>query len=325
MKCPEGLQIMKQLAASSDVLIENYLPGKLDELGLGYKELHPLNPRLIYVSITGFGDSGPYTKRGGYDNIASSIGGLLNITGPENGEPCRVGVAVVDLHTGLYAKGAVLAALIHRYRTNRGQHVKCNLLNTCGAMLTHVASAYLNCGVESSRMGMSHPNLVPYQGFPTQDNCFLLIGVGNNNQFEDLCHRIEMLELAHDARFVDNATRVLNRKVLVEILTNRFKEKALTEWLEIFEGAPFPYGPVNTIGQAFSDPQVLHNRLIQEMDHSTAGKIRVAGPAVRYSDSSTVLQCPPPTLGQHTSEVLREILQYDDDKIKHLKNIKAIA
>jgi len=324
MKKPEGLDIMKQLVASSDVLIENYIPGKLDELGLGYEELCQLNPRLIYVTITGFGPSGPYARRGGYDSIAIALGGLMHITGPENGEPCRTGVAIIDLHTGLYAKGAILAALLQRVQTNRGQHIHCNLLATQVAVLTHIASNWLNCGMEAKRMGTSHPSLVPYQAFPTQGDAYIMIGAGNSKQFEDLCQKLDLKELLQDPRYADNSARVANRQSLIETLSNRFREKTLKEWLTAFESVSFPHGPINTIKEVFSDPQVLHNGMIQEMQHSTTGTIRLPGPAVTYSDSNTILRYPPPTLGEHTTEVLQKILQYDEEKINLLQSIKVI-
>lgn len=325
MKSKEGAQIIKELAVKCDVLVENYIPGKLSEYGLGYEHLHQINPRLIYASLTGFGQTGPYAKRGGFDNIAMSVGGLLNITGPEDGEPCRVGVALIDLSTGLYTILAILSALEHRHKTNTGQHVQCNLLSTQVAVLTHVASNWLNCQVPAKRLGTAHPSLVPNQAFRTKgDDRYIMFGAGNDRQFKEVCQKLNLEHLTQDERYARGPGRVINRQTLIKTLSDRVAEKSLTEWLTIFEGASFPYGPVNNLEEVFSDPQVVHNDSVQEVTHSTVGKIRLPSPAMVFSESPTVLKYPPPLLGQHTFEILQQQLHYDDGRLKELEQLKVI-
>ncbi|CAH1788937.1 unnamed protein product, partial [Owenia fusiformis] len=320
MKSKEGQDILQKLASKSDVLIENYIPGTLDRMGLGYNQLKEKAPSLIYCSITGYGQHGPYKKRAGYDVIASGIGGLMHITGPMEGEPCRVGVAMTDLSTGLYAYGAIMAALLYRQKTGKGQHIDCNLLATQVATLSHVASNFLNAGIEAQRWGTGHVSLVPYQAFKTSDDKYITVGAGNNAMFAELCQRMDTEHFLEDPRYKDNEDRVENRKILLSCIQERFSEKSLSEWMDVFDGCGFPYGPINNIEQVFNDPQVQHCDLIQEMEHSTVGNIKIPGPAVKYSESKTVLQGAPPTLGQHTSEVLTNMLGYSTEQLERLYN-----
>ncbi|XP_046569855.1 succinate--hydroxymethylglutarate CoA-transferase-like [Haliotis rubra] len=318
LKTPKGAEIVKQLAGSCDVLIENYLPGKLGEMGLGYDDMKALVPRLVYCSISGYGQTGPYRSRAGYDVIASGVGGLMNITGPRDGDPCKVGVAMTDLSTGLYAFGATMVALHHRQQTGCGQYIDCNLLSTQVASLVNIASNYLNAGVEGKRHGTAHESIVPYQAFKTKDGEYMLVGAGNDKQFQLLCKRMDLPELLEDERFQQNKVRVANRDVLLPLIANRFETKTSSQWMQVLEGSGIPYGPVNNMQEVFSDPQVVHNGMIQEVQHPTAGTIRFPGPAVRYSLSQTVMPRPPPTLGQHTQEVLQGILGYSDMQLKQL-------
>ncbi|XP_050418063.2 succinate--hydroxymethylglutarate CoA-transferase isoform X1 [Patella vulgata] len=318
MKQKEGATIVKELAKQSDVLIENYIPGKLSKMGLGYSQIKEIAPKLIYCSISGYGQTGPYAQRAGYDVIASGIGGLMHITGPQDGAPCKVGVAMTDLSTGLYAYGSILAAIMERQKSGTGQHIDCNLLATQVASLVNISSNYLNAGMEAKRYGTAHESIVPYQSFKTSDG-YIIIGGVNNNQFQSVCKLIDLPELCTDPRYIDNKLRVTNRKSLLHTLSERFLQKSTDEWLNIFEDSGIPYGPINTIQQVFSDPQVLHNNLIQEMDHPTAGRIRLPAPAVKFSESKLVNPPePPPTLGQHTHQVLTQLLNMDKDEIKHL-------
>ncbi|KAL3832053.1 hypothetical protein ACJMK2_023732 [Sinanodonta woodiana] len=319
IKEAEGQDLVKKLAQKSDVLLENYIPGKLSELGLGYSQIKEVAPKLIYCSITGYGQSGPYSKRAGYDVMVEGIGGLAHITGPEDGDPCKVGVAITDLSTGLYAMGSILAALIHRQKTGRGQHIDCNLLSTQVASLVNIGSNYLNAGIEAKRYGTSHASIVPYQAFKTKNGHFM-VGAGNDHQFKLLCQLLHLDDLASHPDFISNRQRVKNRVELVNILTREFSKKSTEEWLSAFESSGIPFGAINNMQQVFSDPQVLHNNLIQEMEHSTAGKIRVAGPAVKYSESTTVLQYPPPLLGEHTDIVLQELLGLSSDELGTLRD-----
>ncbi|XP_075777843.1 succinyl-CoA:glutarate CoA-transferase isoform X2 [Pelodiscus sinensis] len=285
MKNPKGAKIIRELAAVSDVFVENYVPGKLAEMGLGYEDISKIAPHIVYCSITGYGQTGPAFQRAGYDSVAAAVSGLMHITGPEDGDPVRPGVAMTDLATGLYTYGAIMAGLIQRYKTGKGLHVDCNLLSS--------------------------------QAFKTKDG-YLVVGAGNDQQFVTVCKILNLLEVSKDPRYKTNKLRVQNRKQLIEILSARFSEEMTTKWLELFEGSGVPYGPINSMQQVFSDPQVLHNGLIMEMDHPTVGKIAVPGPAVRYSEFSASKPKPPPLVGQHTVEVLKDALGYEDSAIEEV-------
>nr|XP_006124141.1 succinate--hydroxymethylglutarate CoA-transferase isoform X1 [Pelodiscus sinensis] len=317
MKNPKGAKIIRELAAVSDVFVENYVPGKLAEMGLGYEDISKIAPHIVYCSITGYGQTGPAFQRAGYDSVAAAVSGLMHITGPEAGDPVRPGVAMTDLATGLYTYGAIMAGLIRRYKTGKGLHVDCNLLSSQVACLTHIAANYLNCKIEGKRWGTAHGSIVPYQAFKTKDG-YLVVGAGNDQQFVTVCKILNLLEVSKDPRYKTNKLRVQNRKQLIEILSARFSEEMTTKWLELFEGSGVPYGPINSMQQVFSDPQVLHNGLIMEMDHPTVGKIAVPGPAVRYSEFSASKPKPPPLVGQHTVEVLKDALGYEDSAIEEV-------
>ncbi|KAJ8917430.1 hypothetical protein NQ315_005477 [Exocentrus adspersus] len=318
MKSAEGRGILYELARKSDILVENYVPGKLDELKLGYDDLKKISPSLIYCSITGYGFEGPYRNRPGYDVIAASIGGLLHITGPKDGEPCKAGVAVTDLATGLYAHGAIMAALIKRSKTGRGQKIDCNLLSTQVAGLINIGSNYLNAGKEAKRQGTAHTSIVPYQAFPTK-NGYFTIGAGSDPQFADFCNRIGRGDLPKNNKFLNNKLRVENREELVAILSSIFKTKTNNEWKEVFEGGSFPSGPVNSLKEVFEDPHIKAIDLVKTVTHPVAGKVKVVGPPVCYSEGGNLVRLPPPTLGQHTDEVLRDVLGFDIEKISALK------
>lgn len=325
-KHKDGLKLLKRLAAVSDVFVENFVPGKMDALGIGYENLKEMNPGLIYCSITGFGPTGPYAQRPGYDVIAASYGGLNHITGPEDGEPCKVGVALTDICTGLYAHGAILAALRHRDISGFGQKIDCDLLSTQIATLANISSNYLNNGLEAKRWGTAHQSLVPYQAFKTRDSRYITVGATSNKQFEDLCDKLNMKNLAKDKRFLSNKDRVNNRSILIGILEERFLSKPCEEWLDVFQGCAFPYGPINNMERVFSDPHVLSVGLVQEFSHPTIGKkCRVTAPPVRYGGYSYPPPRPPPTLGQHTSEVLHDILGYTDRQIQTLYDSSVVA
>jgi len=319
MKNKQGVELIKKLASKSDVFIENFLPGKLDSFGLGYKELQKNSPKLVYCSITGFGDTGPYRNRAGYDVIAAASGGLLHITGTEDGGPCRVGVAITDICTGLYAHGAIMAALFERVTTGKGQKIDCNLLSTQVATLANISSNFLNCGTESKRWGTAHESIVPYQAFPTSDS-HIILGTGNDKQFFELCKVMDLEHLITDQRFQTNKARVQHRSLLISELTDRFSTKTTSEWLDLFKDCKFPFGPINSVKQAFDHPQVLHNKMVVEMNHSVEGPIKVVGPAVQYSETGNFCRIPPPFLGEHTKHILGDILGISEADIKNLKD-----
>ncbi|XP_050465378.1 succinate--hydroxymethylglutarate CoA-transferase [Cataglyphis hispanica] len=312
-----GKDIIYDLAQTCDVLVENYVPGKLDSMGLGYEDIAKIAPRLIYCSLTGYGSQGPYANRPGYDVIAASLGGLLHITGPKDGPPCKVGVAMTDLAMGLYAHGAIMAALLQRSRINKGQWIQCNLLSTQIASLINIASNYLNAGKEATRWGSEHESIVPYEAFPTKDG-YMTVGVGSDLQFQELIKRLQLPELINNNKFKNNIARVKNRMELLQILRDVFKRKTNQEWSAIFEGASFPYGAVNTIKEVFDDPHVKYIKLVQELEHPVTGKVKLVGPPVTYSYATNIVRSSPPMLGQHTLEVLRNILKYSDNKIENL-------
>lgn len=241
----------------------------------------------------------------------------------QDGEPCKVGIAITDLSTGLYAVSAILASILSRQTTGKGQHIDCNLLSTNVASLVNVASNYLNSGQEGNRYGTAHASIVPYQAFKTSDG-YIIVGAGNDGQFKTLTKLIGHPSLAQDKCYLTNAVRVKNREALLSFLYSVFKQKSLSEWLAIFENSGIPYGPINNMQQVFSDPQVQHNGLIQTIQHPTIGTVRVPGPAVRYSVTKTVEPAAPPLLGQHTNEVLKDILGYSDNALSNLRKLKVI-
>lgn len=319
-----GAHLITDLARKCDVLVENFIPGKLDEYGLSYEKLQSKCPSLIYCSVTGFGSVGPYAKQPGYDVIASSYGGLLHVTGPENGAPTKVGVAVIDIASGLYAHGAIMAALLQRQRSGRGQKIDVNLLSTQLSCLINLGSNYLIAGQEAKRMGTAHESIVPYQTFQTK-NGYVCVGAGSDVQFKALCSYIGLPDVATEARYGNNKLRVENRKSLIETFGHAFVSKSTEEWMDILANAPFPVGPVNTLQQAFNDPHVREIGIVKTLKHETAGEIRVVGPPVVYSHAENDARAAAPLLGKHTDEVLREYLQFDDAKLSELRKQNIIS
>ncbi|KAE8597084.1 hypothetical protein XENTR_v10016348 [Xenopus tropicalis] len=267
MKNPNGSKIIQELAKACDVFVENYIPGKLSKMGLGFEEIKEIAPHIIYCSITGYGQTGPLFQRAGYDAVACAMSGLMYITGPEDGDPVRPGVAMTDLATGLYAHGAIMAGLLQRSKTGKGMHIDCNLLSSQVACLSHVAANFLNGGAEAKRWGTAHGSIVPYQSFKSKDG-YLVIGAGNDQQFSTVCKIMKLTELIDDPRFKTNKLRVQYRNDLLTILSARFSEKTTSEWLNLFEGSGIPYGPINSIKQVFSEPQVGFYELCVKCHHS---------------------------------------------------------
>jgi len=318
LKSPEGQEVMRRLAGVSDVLVENFRTGVLDRMGLGYEEMHGLNPRLVYCSISGYGRTGPYAERPGYDVIIQAEGGMMAITGPEEGPPSRVGVPIVDITAGMFAATAVLAALRARDLTGEGQLVDVSLLDTQVALLANVASNYLVGGAEPRRLGNAHPNIAPYEAFPARDRWFAL-AAANERQWAALCDVIGRPELKDDPRFATNGARVSNRPELVTVLNDAFAARDADEWLPDLREAGLPCGPINTVPDVFDHPQAQARDLALETEHPTAGPVRLTGFPYKLSQTPAEVRQPPPLLGQHTEEVLTELLDYTAAEVAGLR------
>ncbi|KAJ4322142.1 hypothetical protein N0V84_004977 [Fusarium piperis] len=307
MKHPKGKEILIKLAKNADVLVENFKPGTLDRLGLGYDTLKKHNPGLIYASISGYGTTGPYSSRGGYDPIAGAEAGLLHVTGERNGPPVRPGLGIVDMATGLYLHGAILTALQARERGGGGQRVDASLFETQISLLANVGMAWLNLGIEAQRWGCQHPSIAPYDAFRTKD-AYLVCGATNDAQFAQLCKLLGLESLVEDDRFSTNPRRVENRHLLGPIFNAKFSTKTTAEWIDVFGGASLPFAPINNMEQTFAHPQAKARGMIAQMDTDAAesGRINVIGPPVKFSETKAKLRTAPARLGEHTGEVLTE-------------------
>ncbi len=305
LKTDEGKKILHDLALQSDVLVENFRPGTLAKFGLDFETLHELNPKLIYCSITGFGQTGSMKDKPGYDFMIQALGGLMSITGEPEGEPMKTGVAVVDLFAGQNAIIAILAALQARTLTGRGQHLDISLFDSQLGWLANVASNYLISGKLPKRHGNAHPNIVPYQSFQASDGWFA-IAVGNDKQFDALCKVIGKLELANDPRFAKNSARVENRAEIIPLLASIFKTASVSEWLNKLDEAEIPCGPIQNFEQVFSMPTVKEREMLVKMNHPTIGELPLIGSPLKMSDTPVEYRLPPPLMGEHTEEVLRE-------------------
>jgi crotonobetainyl-CoA:carnitine CoA-transferase CaiB-like acyl-CoA transferase len=308
---PEGQAIVRELAQKSDVVIENFKVGGLKNYGLDYESLKTINPGLIYCSITGFGQTGPYATRAGYDFLIQGMGGLMSITGRKDDEagagPQKVGVALTDILTGLYASVAVLAALSHRDRTGLGQLIDMALLDVQVASLANQNTNYLTTLVAPKRMGNAHPNIVPYQDFPTADGDMIL-AVGNDGQFGKLCRVMGHAEWSADERFATNAARVTNRTILIPLLRQATVMRTTANWIQDLGELGVPCGPINGLDQVFEDPQVKARNLKIDLPHPSAGHVSLVANPIRLSDTPVEYRLAPPLLGQHTVEILTSLL-----------------
>jgi formyl-CoA transferase len=328
MAHPDGQALIRQMALQSDILVENFKVGGLAHYGLDYASLKALNPRLIYCSITGFGQTGPYAERAGYDLMIQAMSGMMSITGRADGEPGggpqRAGVAITDVFTGIYATSAILAAIEMRHRTGEGQHIDMALLDVGMAILANQAAGFINTGAEPQRMGNAHPSLVPYQDFPTADGAMLL-AIGNDGQFARFCAAAGRPEWAQDARFTTNTRRVEHRATLVPLMSETTRTRTTAEWIALLEDKAVPCGPINTLASAFADSQVQARGLVQKQAVAPvnsagvapeniatgaakgAAEIRTVASPMRLSAAPVQLRYAPPALGEHTTEVLREL------------------
>jgi crotonobetainyl-CoA:carnitine CoA-transferase CaiB-like acyl-CoA transferase len=319
----EGQNIVRGLARQSDVLIENYKVGDLARYGLGYAELARINPRIIYCSVTGFGQTGPYRERPGYDFMIQGMGGVMSITGERDdlpgGGPQRVGIPIADIMTGMYSTVAICAALAYREKSGTGQHLDLALLDTQVGVLANQGMNYLATGEPPGRIGNAHPNIVPYQPFKTRDGDVIL-ACGNDNLFNKFCEVAGCQHLARDPRFSTNSKRVENREAITALLAEVFARRTTKEWCDALEAAGVPNGPINNLKQVFEEPQVAARGMRIELEHAAAGRVPLIASPMKFSGTPLEHKAPPPTLGQHTEEVLRGLLHMDNAAIARLRS-----
>jgi crotonobetainyl-CoA:carnitine CoA-transferase CaiB-like acyl-CoA transferase len=324
---PEGQALVRELAAKSDVLLENYKFGDLARYGLGYEDLRKINPRLIYCSVTGFGQTGPYKERPGYDFMIQGMGGMMSVTGEPDGAPGggpqRAGVPIADIITGMYASIAICAALAHRAQSGQGQHLDLALLDSQIALLAYQNTNYFATGKPPRRIGNLHPNIVPYQPFRAADG-EVILACGNDNLYRKFCEAAGCTELATDARFATNGKRVENRDELARLLGAIFARRSKKEWVELLDAAGVPNGPINDIAQVFAEPQVKARGVRIEVEHPVAGKLPMVASPMRFSGTPLEHKRPPPLLGEHTEEVLRELLGKGAEELARLRESGAI-
>jgi len=324
---PDAQAMLRELARSCDVVIENYKVGDLARYGLGYADIKAVNPKIIYCSVTGFGQTGPWAERPGYDFMAQGMSGLMSVTGEPDGAPgagaMRVGIPIIDILTGMYASVAVCAALAHRAETGVGQHLDLALLDTSMAFLSIQGMTYLTTGDAPGRIGNAHPSIVPYQVFSTEDGSVIL-ACGNDNLFSKFCEAAGCKHLVTDERFAKNAGRVQNRGVLVPLLNQVFAQKTTKQWVAILEQAGVPNGPINSIAEAFEEEQVKARGVKFDLPHPSGGSVPMISSPMKFSATPLLQITPPPMLGQHTDAVLGQILGRDADAIKRLRDAGAI-
>jgi succinate---hydroxymethylglutarate CoA-transferase len=324
LKQERGREVLLKLVKESDVVVENFRPGTMEKLGIGYEVLREANPRIVHASVSGYGADGPASKRAGYDMIAGAEAGLIHVTGERDGPPMKPGLGLTDMTTGLFIHGAIVSALYARERTGKGQRVDTSLFESQIALLINVGMAWLNLGEEAERWGMQHPSVVPYDAFKTKD-LYFVCGATNDKQFTTFCRLLGCEELVSDPRFKTNADRNENRKELAPILNEKFKAKTTDEWLAAFEGSGMPYAPINTMERVFAHPQAKAREMIKNVpfEATQTGGINLIGPAVKFSDTKTSFRRPPPLLGQHTAEVLREV-GVSEEELGDLRQMKVI-
>lgn len=316
----EGLKILHGLIVESDVLVENFKVGDLKRRGLDWESVHALNPRLVYCSITGFGQTGPYAERPGYDFVIQGMGGLMSITGEAERQPMKVGVPISDIMSGMYAAVSILAALRERDATGCGRHIDISLFDCQTAWLYNQASNYLVGGVLPGRLGNAHPNIVPYETFATADG-HINLSVGNDGQYRRFCQVIERPELADDPRFATNTQRLGNREAVLTEIRAMLAKRASAQWLADLQAAGVPCGPINTIPQLFADPHIQARGIVQDVSHSAAPgvKAKVMRTPIRMEGHEFGVRLPPPMVGEHTDEILSGMLGYDADQIAALR------
>jgi formyl-CoA transferase len=317
LKTEASHDLARGLVRNSDVVLENFRPGVMESLGLGYEQLKEINPKLIYCSITGYGTKGPLMDRPGYDIIIQSMGGLMSITGEPDGFPMRVGVAIVDLVTGLYSVIAILGALQSRARNGHGQRVDLSLLESCLSAMPNLTAGYLIGGAKPQRLGNGHPNAVPYKTFPTRDG-HVTLAIGNDGQWQRFCNAVGHPELASHPSYAQNHERIVRRAEVEQLVTGWLKQKDTDDWIKVLEQAEVPCGPVYTIDRILADPQVAALELVKAVNHPTSGQLRIVGAPFHLSADNTEPYRPPPLLGEHTQAILKEVLNLSDARICEL-------
>ncbi len=312
-KRAEEIELFREMVKQADVVLENYRPGTMEKFGLGYEELKKINPKIVYAACSGFGHSGPYMLKPAYDIIVQAMGGIMSITGPEGGEPTRVGASIGDIIAGMFTAYGVMLALFHRERTGEGQKVDVGMLDCQLAVLENAISRYTTSGNVPEPLGNRHPSITPFAAFTAKDG-HIIVGAGNDRLWEKLCTILGHPELIKDERFADNGKRTVNVKALSEILNGIFSEKTIAEWLQLLEKAELPCAPINTIDKIVNDAHIAAREMMIELEHPVAGHLKMAGVPVKMSATPGAVETPSPLLGQHTAEILKELFGWDAQK-----------
>ncbi|MBU8878490.1 CoA transferase [Bacillus sp. FJAT-29790] len=322
LKTEEGREIIRKLAEEADVLIHNFKTGSMEKWMLDYGNLKTINPKLVYCSITGFGETGPYQHLPGYDYIIQGMSGLMSITGNEESGPLKIGVAMVDILTGLYSAISIEAALYEREKSGQGQKIDMSLLDTAVSSLANVASNFLISGNVPQKLGNDHPNIVPYSTFKAMDG-EMIIAVGNNRQFTSLCEVLGISEIAKHDKFRTNEARVENRKELTSILETQMQLHPVNYWIELFFKNNIPCGPIQTMEQVFTHPQIIAREMVVNTNHPEAGMVKLVGSPIKLSRTQVKMERHPPIAGEHTEEILRQV-GFSPDEITKMKNKKIV-
>ncbi|MCZ6867029.1 MAG: CaiB/BaiF CoA-transferase family protein [Dehalococcoidia bacterium] len=323
LKDPAGREVFMRLTRNADVVVENFTPGVVNRLGIDYEAVKAENPRIVYSSISGFGQTGPYREKPAYDQMMQGLGGIMSLTGDPDGQPQKIGVALADIGAGMLAAYAVMTALFHRERTGVGQYIDVSMLDLQVAWLTYQAATYFATDTPPPRVGAAHPNLVPYQAFKCADGKYINVAVGNERFWQRFCKALGREDLVEMPEYAQNKDRVKNRDQLVALLQQEFDTRSTNRWVDILEEAGVPCGPINDLADVFSDPQVKARDMLLEVQHPSAGKIKQTGIPIKFSATPGSIDSPPPLLGQHSKEILLE-LGYSQDEVEALEQQEVI-